>query len=246
MSEQLEQFSIGHFGFSAVQTDKLGAPEYTLVTLVCDRSGSTSGFQKQMEACVKEAVKACQISPRADFLLLRLLAFSTTVEEIHGFKLLENIGLDDYDGKLAPDAATILYDAAMDGLEATYHYGTELVKQEYRANAIVIFITDGRDTDSSHTCNDIKLLLEKIVASKDSKERSVESIMTILIGVNVQSQVVAKALTSFKDEAGLTQYVEVDNASAKTLAKIAQFISKSVSSQSGMIGSGGASQAIVF
>jgi len=76
--------------------------------------------------------------------------------------------------------------------------------------------------------------------------RVLESLITVLIGINVQDPEVSRALNDLKANGGFTQYVEAKDASPKTLARVAGFISKSISSQSQSIGSGAASQPIVF
>lgn len=102
MSDTLVQHALvgQHFGYSAADLGDLGATEYTLVTIVADESGSTSLFIKEMETCIKKAIEACKMSPRADYLMVRVVAFDTTMREIHGFKQLQDIDLKDYDGRL--------------------------------------------------------------------------------------------------------------------------------------------------
>jgi hypothetical protein len=63
----------------------------------------------------------------------------------------------------------------------------------------------------------------------------------VLIGINVNEPVVAKALSDFKIDANLSSYVSVSDASASALAKVAKFVSKSISAQSQSLGSGPAS-----
>ncbi|UCE66565.1 MAG: hypothetical protein JSU85_00700, partial [Candidatus Zixiibacteriota bacterium] len=53
-------------------------------------------------------------------------------------------------------------------------------------------------------------------------------------------------LDDFKDKANLQQFVNAGNATPKTLAKLANFISKSISSQSQSLGTGGPSQSLSF
>jgi hypothetical protein len=53
-------------------------------------------------------------------------------------------------------------------------------------------------------------------------------------------------LENFKNEAGIDQYINIGKADANTLAKLADFISKSISSQSQSLNSGGPSQPIVW
>src|SRR5829696_5087520 len=89
-----------HYGYSATRLDELGATEYTVVTIACDVSGSTAAFTFEMESALARIVQACKSSPRADNLLLRLVAFDDTLSELHGFKLLENCNVTDYGGVL--------------------------------------------------------------------------------------------------------------------------------------------------
>lgn len=53
-------------------------------------------------------------------------------------------------------------------------------------------------------------------------------------------------LDSFQDKGKFDQFVALDNANSKTIARLGQFISKSISSQSQSLGTGGPSQTIDF
>ena len=101
-----QMLPIGHYGYSATRMDDLGASEYTLVTIVCDVSPSVSSFTNEMEEALREIVKACKYSPRADNLLIRLVTFAGYLDEAHGFKLLERCNLDDYKRCLKIGSAT--------------------------------------------------------------------------------------------------------------------------------------------
>lgn len=240
-SEPLEQHKIGHFGFSAVHVDNLAASGYTLVSIVCDRSGSTSGFQQEMESALKEVIKACQSSPRADNLLMRVITFDNKHTEFHGFKMLESINLGDYDNSLSPGGSTALFDAMIDSIEATNHYAEQLAQQDFDVNAIVFFITDGDDNASTYGINQIKDALNKAVRSE-----ALESMVTVLLGVNVNDSHFHARLESVHKDCGLTQFEILENANSKTLAKLANFVSQSISSQSQALGSGGPSKSISF
>lgn len=242
----LEQrkLSVGQYGFSHTKLADLGASEYTLVTIVQDVSGSVKDFKKDMEECIKSVMSACKFSERADNLLVRLVTFTSrgdrpAVEEIHGFKLLEKCNLDDYTDCLQPGGNTPLFDATENAIRATMTYGRDLIAQEYSANGIVIIISDGDDNNSTfkaHHC---------ATAGKEAvSQETLESFVSILIGVNVKDPHIGQRLAQFQAEAGLTQYVEMTNATPKTLAKLADFISKSISSQSKALGTGGPSQPI--
>lgn len=241
--EEQQQFKANHFGFSGVRidADSLGATEYTLVTVAADKSGSTEFFQKQMEAVLKEVVKACLDAPRADNLLLRVISFDDSQVEVHGFKLLSSINADSYDDVLAPGGMTALYDAATDAIEAENAYGRELMEKDYDVNGIVIVITDGLNNRGKCTVNQVRKALQAAVSGEN-----LESMLSILVGVNIQEQHIKDELDKFKEEAGFTQFVPLADADRKTLAQLAEFMSQSISSQSKALGSGGPSQAIQF
>lgn len=230
------------FTFSPVDLKTLGATEYTLVSIVADHSGSVRDFAREMEKSLKEIVSACRKSPRADNLLVRLTRFDHEIEEIHGFRQLADCATDAYDGILEARGTTSLYDAAVNGVDAAARQGAELLANDFSANAIVFVITDGVDyRGSTATPSEVKKAIERAM-----KAECLESIVTVLIGVNVQDSLVADALKRFSVEAGFSQYVPIADASAANLAKLASFVSRSISSQSQSLGTGGPSKALTF
>ncbi|HEX8853383.1 MAG TPA: vWA domain-containing protein, partial [Pyrinomonadaceae bacterium] len=216
-----------HYGYSATRLEELGATEYTVVTVACDVSGSTAAFIFDMEAAIMRIVQACKSSPRADNLLLRLVAFDDNLAELHGFKLLENCNLADYGGVLRAGGSTALYDASENAVSSTIDYGRQLLAGDFSANAILFVITDGMDNASRLPAGKVKAALAKAVISE-----ALESMVSVLIGVNVQDPQAANFLRQFHADAGFTQYVELDKADAKTLARLAEFVSRSISAQS--------------
>lgn len=242
-STAMENHQIGgsRFGFSAKRVCSLGASEYTLVSLVVDVSSSVAGFRDAIESCVKETVKACRHSPRSDNLMLRLLLFETTLKEAHGFRPLTECDVDKYTGSIQIGGTTALFDAAHNAIEATASYGKDLQAQDFQANAIVVVITDGENNASAMTTKEVK----KAIADTMRAE-SLESIRTILVGVNTGGGNLSTYLQAFKDEVGFDQYVDIGAATDKSLAKLAAFVSKSISSQSQALGTGGPSKALTF
>jgi len=244
-SSQLIQHNLTgqHFGYSAADLSSLDAPEYTLVTIAVDESSSVSSFKDEIENCIKEVVKACKFSPRSDYLLVRVVAFNQDMREVHGFKQLIDINPNDYDNAINPSGMTALFSTAKNAIDATNAYGKQLASSDFEANAIVFVVTDGMDNASgSVSVSDVSNSLKNIM-----KDEALESVLSILIGVGVGTYAdVSAYLDDFKNDAGLNQYVEVKDANDKSLAKLAAFISKSVSSQSSALGSGGPSQPLAF
>lgn len=231
----------GQYGFSATRIDHLGASEYTLVTIVTDVSPSVTSFVGEMEAALREIITACKYSPRADNLMLRLVTFSGDMQEAHGFKLLDQCRLDDYKSCLRIGSATALYDAAENCVSAMSAYGRQLTDADFSVNGIVFVITDGEDNASTLNVRHVREALERA-----TKTEAMQSMVSVLIGVNVQDARMGAYLQDFKNEAGFTHYLEIGKANARTLAKVADFVSRFISSQSTALSSGTVSQSLGF
>ncbi len=230
-----------HYGYSATRLDDLGATEYTLVTIAADSSSSVSSFKNELAETLKRIVQACRFSPRADNLLLRLVGFNDRLTELHGFKLLPYCHLSDYNHALHVGGSTALYDAVENAVSATTDYAGQLSRGGFAANAIVFVLTDGMDNVSTLTAQSVKAALAKAVGGE-----ALESLVTVLVGVNVQDRAVAQYLQAFHADAGFTQYVEMGRADAPTLARLADFVSRSISLQSSILSTGGPSRSLTF
>lgn len=235
------QIKGSNYGFSAKRIEDLGATEYTIVAITGDKSGSVDYFRKEIEDCIKEIVKSCQHSPRADNLMMRLTTFDTKLEEIHGFRPLSECDVDAYTDCVRPGGMTALYDAACNATDAATQYGKDLTESDFDVNAIVFVLTDGMDNASTFTAAEVKKSLASAVQSE-----ALESVISILVGVNVNDPTVSQYLKDFHANAGFTQYVELGDAQANTLAKLADFVSRSISAQSQALGTGGPSQSLSF
>lgn len=238
--------TLSNFNYSAVEISKLEGSEYTIVQLLIDESSSVSSFQNELTSAIKVVVDSCQKSPRSENLLMRVATFGTgrnsTVHEIHGFTLLSNINKSDYDGQVAPMGMTPLYDATLDAVESLSGFGKQLSDQDYFCNGIFFVVTDGWENASRVATTDkIKNAIAKIRVSE-----SLESVKAILIGVNDTDSSVAAELKKFRDEVGFDEYISVGEATAGKLAKLAQWVSHSISSTSQALGTGGASQPVSF
>jgi len=224
------------FSFSAVRPEKLGATEYTLVTMVIDITGSVSPFAGELLKMVRTIVDACKKHPRSENLMVRFVTFNTELFEIHGFKPVADIDPAAY-ADLQCSGMTSLYDATIYAVGATQTYAKTLSGSDFNVNAAIYIVTDGADNASVGTKGKVKKLIEQT-----RTEEVLESLVTILIGINATD--CDYLLQEFQKESELTQYVSVPDATPGKLAKLAGFISKSVSSTSQALGSGGPSQLI--
>ena len=230
----------GNYTFSAVRPENLQATEYTVVSLVLDISGSVESFKDELLKTQKAIVDACKKSPRADNLLLRIVHFNQNLQEIHGFKALPDIDPNGYP-KISPDGYTALVDAADTAVQATIEYAKDLAENDYAVNAAVYIVTDGMDNASKRTNKSIR---DRIKAAQKSED--LESIIVVLVGITGGDASVKKYLDDFQQEVEITQYVEIDDASPQKLAKLANFVSKSISSQSSALGTGSQSVPLNF
>ena len=242
-SMSVQKIGGSNFTFSGARIDDLaqaGATEYTLVTIAVDETGSVMGFEKELRNMLVMAIESCKKSPRSDNLLVRVITFGSQyqngVNEVHGFKPLYDIDVNDYPD-IRPGGMTPLNDAVFSAIGATNAYAKELADNEFGVNAITFVITDGAENASVASMAMVKSELEKSVRSE-----VLESSVSILIGINAADA--RMFLDEFRREAGMDQYVDAGDASKGKLAKLAAFVSQSVSSQSQALGSGGPSQNI--
>ena len=227
------------FNFSGVRPERLGATEYTLVTVVTDKTGSVTAFAAELLAMKRAVVDACRKSPRSAYLLLRQVEFNTLVDEVHGFLGLTDIDPASYQ-EPATGGMTALYDATFAAVTATRAYGKTLTDADFGVNAIVFVITDGDDNASR--IGTAKAIARELADS--IKSEALESIRVVLIGINAGQYRVK--LKSFAAAAGIDQYVDAGEATPGRLAKLAQFVATSIASQSQSLGTGGPSQGLVF
>jgi len=241
-----QQFQGSMFQFSGAPLPTLTSSEYTLVGLAVDASISIQPFMDAEISALRTAIQTCQKSPRADNLLIRTTKFdhpSRSPREFHGFKELIHCKGQDYDHifKDGLGSATALYDACVDAIDAVASYGAKLFDEDYTCNGVVFIITDGCDNSSKYGVSNIADAIKRAVG-----ERKLESLKTILIGINVTDRTVADYLDRLKDGANLDEYIEVGQFDAKTGARLAEFVSKSISATSQALGTGGPSTSLSF
>jgi hypothetical protein len=245
----MQEFALGsgfQFTGAILNDDNAAGSGYTLVTIALDETGSVSGFEDQIREMLRASVGACFASPYSGNLLVRVIRFGTQyrmqngngVDEIHGFKLLPEIDLDAYPN-LRAGGATPLCDAVYSSVGAMNVYARDLYDLDYAVNGITFVITDGGENASVATMAMVKEELAQSV-----KGEVMESHVSILIGIDTGSSGVKIDLKHFKQDAGINQFIWAGDASKENMAKLAGFVSKSISSTSQALGTGGPSQNI--
>lgn len=242
--EQFDQKVGNYFRFSTANLDNPGASEFTLVNLTVDVSSSVASFVDLLNKAVHEVVTSLKHSPRVNNLMFRVSKFGSSVSEIQGFRFFKDINPDDYSNLIVnPQGMTALIDGTVDGIDALYNQAKDLYSKDFDCcNAVEVLITDGENNHSQYDYADIKRLHAEVL-----KSEALESMRRILIGVNpTKDQRYAQYLTDYQQKAGYDQFIEVDEVTPSKFAQLADFISKSVSTQSQALGSGQPSQAIKF
>jgi uncharacterized protein YegL len=223
----------GTFTFSAVRPDQLENTSYSLVTIVLDKSGSVASYRDDLLKAIKAIADACKKDPMAESLIIRVIEFDDSVHEIHAFKPQGDININDYDKYLQCGGMTSLYDAVFNAIGATNTYATSLSGLDMEVNGVVFIVTDGEDNMSKKTPNSIKQEVEKAI-----KGEHIASLTTILVGVNTGG--ISSYLQQFQIDAKLDQYVDMGDATPQKLAKLAAWVSKSISSVSSSLQQGSA------
>lgn len=234
---------INAYQFSGQNIDSVGATELTLVTIAIDKSYSVKDFKNEIEKCVQEIIKTLSSTgnPRRHNLMLRVLTFNDYIVEVHGFKSLLTCKPEDYIDFINPSGGTSLFEATDNAIESVLQYGEQLLKKDYIANAIVFVITDGMDTSRWGSPT---LIGDKIKES--CLKEKLESILTILIGVNVNDSYVIDVLNKFKSDARFDHFKDIKNADKKSMSDLVGFVSQNIVAQSQKLGTGGPSQIITF
>lgn len=242
MTSQSFMIPGGGFGYTGTPIDDLSNVDNTIATAFFDESGSTRSYARQMERCIQEVIKSLRHSPAADRLIYRQVHFDHEIREFHGFKPLSDCNEGDYDGCWAGGGQTNLYGCEENVIRATIDYAEKQAAKHFNVNAIIYGITDGAHFFPSGNVKEDST----IKAMEDAvNNEALESIMSILIGVNDNDDVQTE-LKRHAQAVGFTQYIPLKDADEKTLAKLANFISQSVQSQSQALGSGGPSQSLTF
>lgn len=223
----------GTFTFSAVRPDQLENTSYSLVTIVVDVSGSVHSFRNELVKALQTAVDACKKDPMAENLLVRVVLFSDGVRELHPFKPLRDINVADYDSQIVCGGMTSLYDATFNAIGAINTYATSLSSLDMEVNGVVFVITDGCDNMSKKTPNSINQEVDKAI-----KGEHISSLTTILVGVDTTDPNISSELQRFQHDAKLNQFVDMGEATPQKLAKLAAWVSKSISSVSSSLQQG--------
>ena len=241
--DQLENYLIpgaGNFTFSAINPEDLEEIGYTVATVVLDESGSLDYKKDLLIKLLKIIAEGLKKSSRAETILLRVITFNYDVREIHGFKPVTQIDLNEYN-QINPEGKTALIDAMFSAVASTYEYAKKLEKDGFDANACIYVITDGMDNESKKFAHQISAQIAMIEGGEE-----IESIITALFGVNDPnigwSQEVTEALSNLQAEINFTEYIDAGDVNEKNIGKIGGIVSSSITSTSKALGTGGPSQ----
>ncbi|MCX6755033.1 MAG: hypothetical protein NT068_00630 [Candidatus Nomurabacteria bacterium] len=171
---------------------------------------------------------------------MRVFLFATHlpggIKELHGFMPLADIDTNAYE-QFSPGGYTNLLDAMYSAIGSTNTYAKQLADNDFMSNGINVIITDGDDNDSKLTAGQVKKEIERGI-----KGEFIESDIVLLVGINAAQY--KNQLESLQTSVGINKYIDAGDVTPGRLAKLADFVSQSVSSQSHALGTGGPSQQI--
>ena len=215
-------FDLGRHSFSL--NEPLDATRLTLLQLAIDVSASATEHLRQYESLIKRVVKACSQSEWKNNLLLRVVAFDASIEEVHGFQSLSSCESFHYDDALTPGGVIDLNDAALHGVEAAVRCGKYLVGNDYLCNGLLLVITDGLGNRSRSDPNQVKTAIEQA-----TRGQSLASFTSVLVGLcdkrGQGDDGVSKDLMKFVDQTGFTRYIEMEDVTDSAFHQLADAIS---------------------
>lgn len=231
----------GAFQFSGAKMEELAelSSEFSIVTIAVDVSLSVRAHIKQLEQMCKDIVTTASKDPNHDKILIRLLTFSDDVTEVFGFKSSNEIDVDNINLKVK--GMTSLYQATEDAIRATIAFAKDLYNYEFTVNGLLIVLTDGEENQSQTST---LASVQKAMGELTSKNEEMESITSVLIGVNTKH--LQSYLQDYTSDVPFTEFVDAGDFNDATIKRIGNFVSKSISSQSKAIGSGGPSLPVSF
>jgi hypothetical protein len=101
-------------------------------------------------------------------------------------------------------------------------------------------------TDGDNNINDVSVAeVASAITRAAGAEKEMESITVVLVGIT-GNQGVIQILNDWQKAVGITQFVDVGDVTPGKLAKLANFVSQSISSTSAALGTGQGSKPISF
>lgn len=151
----MKNYNFGNFSFSGAKPENLGEPEYTVVCIMDDMTGSVSSFADQllkMERFVISDAKRSSFEKRIIFRSCRFNSVNRqtpTINELYGFTPVGSLEPDKDHPSFSPHGSTPLLDAIYDGVLSVLKYCESLYDTDITGvNGLLVVITDGEENDS--------------------------------------------------------------------------------------------------
>lgn len=220
------------YHFTAILPENIKTDAICLASVLIDTSSSMDGEEQNLERCFEQAIQACDKAPNRDGIFIRITSFASTVKELRPFIPPSPTPL-----KIHIGGMTALGRGILDSLRSTTQYAKVLSQGDYRCNAILIILTDGEETvDKPEQAVD---MVQKELQTIRTEE-TLDSVLIILVGFR-PSVGVMKTQQDFANAIG-ARYIPLQDVNPQKLAKLANFVSQSISSQSKQIGTGQVTQ----
>jgi hypothetical protein len=239
------------FQFTAPPLAVFEEQKYTVVGITTDQSGSIYGVRGDLFAMNEAIDRDLKAGAGKHTIIVRRTAFTdnfpNNVREQHGF--LPALAVDPTNhfpvvNSYGEYGGTPLADGVMETILAAKEQAMQLINIQGvpLVNLALAFLTDGGETGSRFKPADIKAAIEQILA-----EGEIESIVTILVGVDcsentTEGKRTRQKLETFQQQAGLTKFIPFDEMTPGAFGQVARVISQTFTSTSQALGSGGPSK----
>lgn len=153
--QDMQNYNFGNFSFTGAKPENLDEPEYTIVCIMTDMTGSVVSFADQllqMERFVIADAKRSSFNKRIIFRSCRFNAVnrqSATINELYGFTPVGSIEPDTDHPTFSPHGSTPLLDAIYDGILSVLEYSKSVYDADITGvNGLLVVTTDGEENDS--------------------------------------------------------------------------------------------------
>ncbi|NUP08697.1 MAG: hypothetical protein HOW73_21825 [Polyangiaceae bacterium] len=142
-------------GCVGLGADQIDAADATLVSVVCDMSGSMAPHKKGVIDAFNTMLAALTSAKAASAILVSLWAFSDSARLLSSYEPIDRkaqLGPSVY----VPDGGTALYDTTLAAMAGLVAYGQRLFDEGVPTKRILFVLSDGDDNASKATSAEVK------------------------------------------------------------------------------------------
>lgn len=234
-----KQFGLtGNFGFTGRGLTGLTENAYFGAKVVLDLTGSIGNFAPELRQMLINIILGGRKGDYAYNLTMSASTFNSYDGIQQLFDWQPSLDIDENGlPTFQPRGMTNLIDGSLHGVGSLEACGDDIIAKKRKFSGALYVVSDGEENNSLVTDpGQIKAMAEAIRRSEKFGGLSM-----VLIGIKTSGDSL-DALAAFKDAAGFDQYIDAGDASPAKIAHLGGIISKSISTHSQNVATGGASQ----